>query len=564
MKEMIEKNLKKALKELDIKLREEEIEKFIEIPKSYELGDYSFPCFFLSEKLKQEPKEIALNLRKAIGTPPSYFEDVQTSGAYVNFFINKKMFAKNLIQEILRKKEDFGKIGFGKGKTIVVEFSSPNIAKPFGVGHLRSTIIGNSIANICEFEGFNVKRIDYLGDWGTQFGRLILGYSKFGDQAKLEKTPIKHLYEVYIKANKKEYEEESRKYFQQLESKEEKIFTLWKAFRELSLKEFKKIYKLFGIKFDVYEGEAEQTRKASDVIKKLKQKGILKKSRGALIVNLKKYGLGIVLIQKSDGTTLYATRDLAAAIKRYNRYKFKKMIYEVGQEQKLYFKQLFKILELMGYEWAKNCIHVEHGLYLGKNKKKFSTRKGDIIFFEDIFKKTLSLAKREIKERFPKIPEKELEKRAIKISLAAIFYGDLKNKRTNNIVFDIKRFVSFEGNTGPYLLYSYARASSISKKINPENKKFRFNIDKLEPQEIELVKKLSQFPEVVLSAYISLNPATIANYSYQLSQIFNEFYHACPVIGSKEEVFRIALVEAFRQVLKNSLALLGIKTIEEM
>jgi len=562
MKSLILKLLKKALKEKGVKLDKEEIEKFIELPPSSDMGDYAFPCFFLAEKLKQEPTQIALELREKIGTPPVMdFDDIQTSGAYINFFLNRKNLARKLIWEVLTKKEKFGKINLGRRKKVVVEFSSPNVAKPFGIGHLRSTIIGNSIANICKFEGFKVVRINYLGDWGTQFGKLLFGYEKFGNEDKLHTNPMKHLLEIYIKANKKIYEKPSREWFKKLEEKDKKAVMLWRAFKELSLDNFKKIYKILGVKFDEYSGESDSAKDIEKIIKQLKEKKLLKKSKGALLVNLKKYNLGVCLIQKSDGTTIYAVRDIATAIKRYKKYKFKKMIYEVGQEQKLYFKQIFKVLELMGYEWAKNCVHVDHGFYLDKDGKKFATRKGKTIFMEDIIDKTISLAKKEIKKRFPKISEEELEDRALKIAVAAIFYGDLKNNRLNNIVFDIERFVSFEGDTGPYIQYSYARASSILRKTKNKDK---LNIIELGPKEFELVKKLSQFPEIVLNSYVHLNPAIIANYSYQLAQIFTEFYHTCPVIGSEQESFRLALIEAFRQVLKNSLSLLGVKTIKEM
>ena len=336
---------------------------------------------------------------------------------------------------------------------------------------------------------------------------------------------------------------------------------LWKLFRGFSLEEFKKIYKTFGIKFDVQEGEATYNKKTKKIIRELKEKKLLKKSEGADIVDLRKYDLGVSLIKKSDGATLYATRDIAAAIERHKKYKFEKMIYEVGQEQKLHFKQLFKILELMGYDWAKNCGHIYHGHYLDKNGKRFRTRKGKTVCMEDILNETLVMAEKEIKKREPKISKRELKERATRIAISAIFYGDLKNNHKNNIVFDIKKFVSFDGNTGPYILYSYARASSIMKKAPKEKK---FEVYDLEETEVALVKKLSQFPEIVLNAYKSLNPSVIANYSYQLAQIFNEFYHACRVIGSEQETFRLALVQSFRQVLKNSLELLGIETIEEM
>lgn len=562
MKKAVVKILKKALKEKGVSFKDEEIERMIEIPPNPELGDYSFPCFSLAEKLKDNPSQVAIELREKIGDAPATdFQDVQSKGPYLNFFVNRKSLARQVVWDIINQKKNFGMTDIGKNKKIVIDFSSPNIAKPFSIGHLRSTIIGNSLANILEFQGFKVIRINYLGDWGTQFGKLILGYEKFGNEKKLEKDPIKHLMEIYVKANKKQYEKGARAEFKKLEEGDRKALMLWKLFRGFSLEEFKKIYKTFGIKFDVQEGEATYNKKTKKIIRELKEKKLLKKSEGADIVDLRKYDLGVSLIKKSDGATLYATRDIAAAIERHKKYKFEKMIYEVGQEQKLHFKQLFKILELMGYDWAKNCGHIYHGHYLDKNGKRFRTRKGKTVCMEDILNETLVMAEKEIKKREPKISKRELKERATRIAISAIFYGDLKNNHKNNIVFDIKKFVSFDGNTGPYILYSYARASSIMKKAPKEKK---FEVYDLEETEVALVKKLSQFPEIVLNAYKSLNPSVIANYSYQLAQIFNEFYHACRVIGSEQETFRLALVQSFRQVLKNSLELLGIETIEEM
>lgn len=562
MKELVVGLLKKALQKKGVELNEEEIDRLLEIPPSADMGDFAFPCFFLSEKLRKEPRQIALELKREIGEPSAAdFENIQTAGPYINFFFNRKILAGKLVRDILAQKNNFGKTNLGAGKKLIVEFSSPNIAKPFGIGHLRSTIIGNSLANICEFLGFKVVRLNYLGDWGAQFGRLLAGYEKFGNEKKLQKNPISHLLEVYVKANKKGFDKKSAEWFKKLEDGDKKALKLWKLFRKLSLKEFEKIYRIFGIKFSEYIGESMYNKKMKEVIQELKDKNLLKKSEGAWLVDLNKYGLGVSLIEKTDGTTLYATRDLASAIERHKKYKFEKMIYEVGQEQRLYFRQIFKILELMGYGWAKNCIHAEHGHYLDKDGKRLATRKGKTIFMEDIFNETLDLAKKEIIKREPKIRKKDLEQRALKTAIAAIFYGDLKNNRTNNMIFDISRFISFEGDTGPYLQYSYARASSILRKTK---NKGNFEVHSLEPREIELVRKLLQFPDVVLDAYKNLNPSIIANYSYQLSQIFNEFYHACPVLGSESEVFRLALVSAFRQVLKNSASLLGIKLLEKM
>jgi len=562
MKEIVIKILKKALKEKDISLKDEEIERLIEVPPLPEMGDFAFPCFFLSKQLHDSPKQIAIELREKIGTPNATdFEDIQTNGPYINFFLNRKSLAKKVVWEVITQKKSYGMSGVGKKKKVVVEFSSPNIAKPFGIGHLRSTIIGNSIANIYEFTGHKVVKINYLGDWGTQFGKLIFGYNKSGSEKKLEKDPIKHLMELYVKANKKIYEKNAREEFKKLEEGDKKSLMLWKLFRTLSLEDFKKIYDELGISFDSLDGESNYNKKSGEILELLKKKNLLKKSKGAYVVDLTSYGLEHALIEKSDGTTLYATRDLAAAIDRFGKYKFEKMFYEVGREQELYFKQLFKILELMGYKWAANCIHVYHGHYLGKDGKKFSTRKGKTVFMESILKETKILVQKEILKRTKKLSKSELNERVNKIAMASIFYGDLKNNRANNIVFDIKRFTSFEGDTGPYILYSYARASSILKKA-PEQKKFE--VYDLEDKEVELVKKLLQFPNTVLEAQKSLNPSLIANYSYQLSQTFNEFYHTCKVIGSEQEAFRLTLIQSFRQVLKNALKLLGIETVEEM
>jgi len=567
MKELVVSLLKNALDEIGLKLEIQQIENFIERSPSSDLGDWAFPCFFAASKLKQNPHETALTIREKLGSLPGTenFEDIQVKGGYVNFFVNRKQLALSLVKEILKKKDNFGKTDLGHRKKIIVEFSSPNIAKPFGIGHLRSTIIGNSLAKICEFNNFKAIKINYLGDWGTQFGRLITSYKKFGDARKLNsKEPIKYLLQLYVKANKKQYDKKAQEEFRKLEEGDRENLKLWKKFKKLSLKDFEKIYRKLGIEFDIVSGESFYNSSLIKIVDMLGEKKLLKKSQGALIVNLKKYNFGVCLIKKADGSTIYAVRDIAAAIDRHKKFKFEKMIYEVGQEQNLHFKQFFKVLDLMGYEWAKNCFHVSHGLYLGDDGKKFSTRKGKTIFMEDIFEKTIKLAEKEIKKRFPGISRKTLDKRASKVAVAAILYGDLKNKRTSDTVFNIKKFISFEGNTGPYLLYSYARASSILRKAKGKLQK-NFQIpEELEEKEIELIKKFSQFSEIVLKSYSELNPAIIANYSYQLAKIFNEFYHACPVIDSRKKEFRISLVKSFKQVMKNSLALLGIDVLEKM
>lgn len=563
MKKQVAQIIRKALKKLNVSMKLEDVEKRLEIPPKVDMGDFSFPVFFLRDKTKILADELAIKLREEIGNiPETDFDDVQTVGGYVNFFLDRKNMARKVVWEAITRKSKYGMSKIGNKKKIVLEYSSPNIAKPFGIGHLRSTIIGNSLANIAKFIGYKPVRINYLGDWGTQFGKLIYAFEQWGNEDKLMNDSINHLMKLYVKVNKyKKYEEPSRETFKNLESKDRKSMMLWKLFRKLSINEFNDLYKQLEIKFNVISGESESVKTTQRIIDELKDKKLLKKSKGAWIVDLEEHNLGVVLIQKTDGTTLYSTRDLAAAINRYEKYKFEKMIYEVGQEQKFYFRQLFKVLELMGYKWAVNCIHVDHGLYLDKDGKKFSTRKGKTVFMQDILDKTISLTKKEIKKRFPKLAKVELEKRAKKVALGAIFYGDLKNQRKNNMIFDLNKFTSFEGNTGPYIQYTFARATSIIKKAKDQA---RFKIKDLNSQELELVKKLYLFQDTVVEAFNSLSPSVIANYCYAICQKFNEFYENNWVIDSENESFRLALVEAFRQVLKNAMGLLGIDMLDEM
>lgn len=548
-----------------ISLPKEEILSSIEKPKNEEFGDFSFPCFNLAKKQGKNPNEIARDLAATLySLKKEEYEKIEAKGPYINFFINPLFLAKHLLKEILKKREKYGSSDIGKNKKVVLEFSSPNIAKPFGIGHLRSTIIGNALAKIYSFSGFKVIKINYLGDWGTQFGKLILGYKKFGIKKEFEKNPIKHLLDIYVKVNEDaSLEEEARARFKKLEEGDKEAIYLWKKFRKLSIKEFNKIYNTFNISFDVISGESFYNKKISKIVSLLQEKNLLKESEGALIVDLEEHGLGKCLIKKSDETTLYASRDLAAAIERYEKYHFNKMIYEVGAEQKLHFRQIFKILELLGFSWAKDCIHIEHGLYLDKDGKKLATRKGKTIFMEDLFKETTDLAENEIKKRFPKISQKEIAKRAKAIALAAIFYGDLKNYRANDLVFDAERFLSFEGDTGPYLLYTYARAKSILRKV-PRSSTKTISFNKIAEIEKKLLLHLNYFPEEIENSLKTNNPSLIAHYSYNLSQIFNEFYHTQKVIDSENQQFRILLVSATAQVLKNALDLLGIKVLEKM
>jgi arginyl-tRNA synthetase len=554
MKENIIEAIAKSLN-----LDEKRIGSLLEVPKDPSLGDYALPCFTFAKDLKKNPVEIAKDFATKINSKD--LEKVIAVGPYVNMFLKKAEMAAETVKQILRQKDRYGSSLEGKGKVVAIDLSAPNIAKPFGIGHLRSTIIGTSIANIGKFLGYKPIKINYLGDWGTQFGKLIVGYKKFGDAKKLRKDPINHLLELYVKVNQDEnLEEMAREEFRKLEQGDKKNLALWKSFRNLSLKEFDKIYKILGVKFDVLSGESLYNKKMEKVVEMLDKKSLLKESEGAQVVDLSQYDLGVCLIKKSDGATLYATRDLAAAIDRYEKYKFHSMVYEVGSEQTLHFRQFFKILELLGFEWSKNCVHVGHGLYLDTDGKKFSTRKGKTVFMADILLETINLAKKEIQAR-EKVSAAELEKRSKAIALAAILYGDLRNYREQSVVFDIDRFLQFEGNTGPYLLYTYARAQSILRK---SKKSVSFKATNVSEGERNLVNHLAAFPNVVREAYAGYAPNVIANYAYDLSQKFNEFYHAEQVIGSENESFKLALVKSTTIVLKNALSLLGIPVLDKM
>jgi len=555
MKDVVVDLLSKKLK-LDVS----EVENLVEVPPKDDMGDFAFPCFRLAKKMKSNPMKIAEDLAEKFRKElPKEISGVDFNGAYVNFFIDKGILAKGVLDKVMKK--GFGENVLGKGKTVCIDMSSPNIAKPFGIGHLRSTIIGNSIGKIAEVNGFKVVKINYLGDWGTQFGKIILAYKKWGDEKKLKKDAVGHLQELYVRVSTDEIlDDDARAEFKKLESGDGENLKLWEKFRKLSLKEFDEIYDLLGVSFDVVSGESEYNDKMDVIVEELKKKKLVKKDEGALIVDLKDEGLGVALIQKSDGTSLYATRDLAAAKDRKAKYKFNQMIYEVGQEQRLHFKQVFKVLEKMGYDWSDECVHVAHGLYMDSDGKKFSTRKGKTVYMVDILEEVIDKAKKNLLAR-EKLAKKELEVRAKKIALAAIFYGDLKNNRENNMIFDVDKFLSFEGDTGPYLLYSYARASSIVRKV--KSKKTVKILD-LKDAEIKLLKKIDSFGDVVGKAYENLAPNLIANYAFELSQMFNEFYHSCPVLGSDEEGFRLKLVDAFRVTLKKALDLLGIEVLEEM
>ncbi|MDI3543964.1 MAG: arginyl-tRNA synthetase [Candidatus Woesearchaeota archaeon] len=550
-------------------LAKEDVLFLLEKPPSLNLGDVAFPCFSLAKIQRKSPNIIAAELAKSLEElveRPEIIEKVNAVGGYVNFYFNRELYSYQIFTDIFSQGEKYGNNSSGEEKRIVIEMSSPNIAKSFGIGHLRSTIIGEALSRIYKANGYDVIKINYLGDWGTQFGKLIYGIKKWGVSAKLKEDPINYLQELYVKTNlemNEEVEAAARNYFRLMEEGDEETLKLWREIRDNSLKEFNKIYSLLGVSFDDVSGESEYVEKSKQVIRELMSKGIAKESEGSIIVDLTDEGKSVGILRKSDGTTIYLSRDIAAAIDRKQRYEFNEMIYEVGAEQKLHFQQLFTILSKMGYEWSSNLKHIAHGLYLGADGKKLSTRQGSSVKMKDIWDYTFNKVTDELKKRQgDNLLEEDFEK-AKKITRAAIFYADLSNYRENDIKYNLDAIVSMEGDTGPYLLYSYARCKSILRKLGYTRQR---NPLKTKPtdKEYSLISKFIEFPDVVLRAKENDDPSVIAKYSMELAKEFNSFYAHCRVKGSGRENYRAQIIDAYSSILRNSLNLIGIETIERM
>lgn len=557
--------LVKRIKE-HVDMPEEKIEALIEIPPRPEMGDYAFPCFQLSKVLRKAPNLIAEELKTNIDKEG--FEKIETMGPYLNFFVDKSVFTQNTLEKILSEKENYGKTNSGKGKNVAVEYSSPNIAKPFHVGHLFSTSIGNSLYKILSFEGYNCTRINHLGDWGTQFGKLISAYKRWVDEEALENEPIKELLRIYVKFHDEaekdpSLEEEGRMHFKKLEDGSEEEVRLWKRFRDLSLKEFNKVYEMLNVEFDSYAGESFYGDKMDAVVEEIDKCGLLTESNGAKVVMLEEYNMPPCIIKKSDGATIYATRDLAAAVYRKDTYDFDKSIYVVGLEQSLHFKQVFTTLKLMGKEWADYCKHVGFGLVRFADRK-LSTRKGEVIFLEELLNESIEKTTAVIKEKNPDLANKE--EVAKKVGIGAVIFTYLKNNRERDIVFNWEEMLSFDGETGPYVQYSYARGKSILRKAG--NIEGSINYKKLSSkEEFELAKTLSSFNEAILYSIDKLEPSIVTRYVIDVAKGFNKFYNAHSIVNAEDEetkVARIKLVEATCQVIKNGLNLLGIDVVEEM
>ncbi|WP_386119889.1 arginine--tRNA ligase [Weissella cibaria] len=535
----------------------------IEVPKDSTMGDFAFPTFLLAKERHMAPNQIAATVAEAIDA--TNFKAVQAAGPYVNFFLNQLTFGTDVLQTVLMN-QDFGHNTDGEAGHVTIDMSSPNIAKPMSMGHLRSTVIGNSLAEISKANGYQPIKINHLGDWGTQFGKLMSAYKRWGSEDEVKADPINTLVKYYVRFHEEAKEnpaldDEGRAWFKKLEDGDEEARQLWSWFREESLKEFMELYETLDIEFDSFNGEAFYNDKMDGVIDTLKEKGLLIESQGAQVVDLEKYNLNVAMIQRTDGATLYMTRDLAAAIFRKKNYNFVKSLYVVGGEQREHFMQLKAVLKEMGYEWSDDVEHIPFGL-ITVDGKKLSTRSGRIILLKDVLKDSVDLALQQINEKNPTLGNKELV--AHEVGTGAVVFHDLMNERIGNFDFKLEEVVRFEGDTGPYVQYANARAQSILRKAgNPELDMSNLVIDDENVWETE--KLLADFGDVVRRAWRDREPSVIAKYALNLSRTFNKYYANSKILAEDEQLnARLALVTAVSQVLTESLRLLGVKAPKEM
>lgn len=562
-KKLISESIKSEIEDLTL----EEITALIEVPPNKEMGDYAFPCFKLAKIFRKAPNAIAEDLAGKI-QPTDDINKIINLGGYVNFFVNKESLAKKVINQVLSEKENYGKSEFGKGKTVVVEYSSPNIAKPFHIGHVRTTVIGNALSKIYQSQGYHVEKLNHLGDYGTQFGKLIVAYKLWGDKQAVEKDPIKELLKLYIRFHdeaetKPEMEDEAREWFTKLENGDEEAKDLWQWFRDESLKEFSRVYKLLDIEFDSYVGESFYSDKMPAVIEELKEKNLLEESDGAMIVNLEDSKLPPALIQKRDGSTLYLTRDLASAFYRKKLYDFDKSIYVVGSQQELHFKQCFEIIKKMGYEWYKDMIHVQFGM-VALEEGTMSTRKGRVVFLEDVLNQAIDRTRQIIDEKNPEA--ENIDEVAKAVGVGAVVFQELSNSRIKDYTFSWDRTLSFEGETGPYVQYTHARCCAVLRKAD-QPVSADINYELLSDQDAaDVLSVLENFNKSLMTAMKKNEPHIVTRFVLDLAQAFNKFYHNSPILVDDADLraARLALVEATRQTIENALKILGMKAPQKM
>lgn len=545
----------------------------IEIPADSNMGDYAFPCFKLAKVLRKAPPLIAAGIAESI-SENEIFSDVQQVNAYVNMFVDKEMMAQQVVSQVLAEGRDYGRSHVGEGKKVIVEYSSPNIAKPFHIGHIRSTVIGNSIYKIYDFLGYDTIRINHLGDYGTQFGKMICAYRRWGSKEDVEREPIKSLLSYYTKFHEEAekdpaLDDEARAIFTRLEHGEPEEVELWKWFREESLKEFNRVYNMLGIEFDSYNGESFYSDKMPRIVKELADSGIMEKDQGANIVRLDDYDLPPALITKSDGSTLYITRDIAAAVYRKETYDFYKNIYVVASQQNLHFQQWFKVLELMGYDWAKDCVHVPFGL-VSLESGTMSTRKGKVVFLEDVLNGAVDKTREIIIEKNPDLDEESIEEIAKAVGIGAVVFNELSNYRIKDYVFSWDHVLNFEGETGPYVQYTHARLCSIMRNAGEKITAAAsegFDASRLTGDSAHrLITLIYRLPEVIEEAGEKYEPSIVTRHIVDIAQAANKFYHDEHILVDDEEekTARVALVMAAETAIRNGLDLLGMKAPERM
>lgn len=538
----------------------------LEIPPKADMGDFAFPCFQLAKTLRKAPPMIAADIAEKIGDV-DILDKLEVKGAYLNFFIKKELFVKTMIENA--DVENFGSSNMGKGKTICIDYSSPNVAKNFHVGHLRTTIIGNSLYKIYSKLGYQVERINHLGDWGTQFGKLIVAYKAWGSKEAVEKDGVAELMRLYVKFHEEADKDDSlndqaRAWFTKMEHGDEEALDIWKWFVDISLKEYKGTYALLGMEFDHYLGESFYRDKTADVVKRLQDANLLEESQGAQIVNLDAYDMPPCLIMKKDGSSIYATRDLAAIFYRKDRWNFDKCLYVTGQEQKLHFAQVFKVVELLGNDWAKDSlVHIPYGL-VSLEGAKLSTRSGNIIYAEDILLEAIDKVKGVIAEKNPDLENKDEVAKIV--GVGAILFHDLYNQRIKDVSFKWDKVLNFDGETGPYVQYTYCRCASILRSIDHDaNATIDYSL-LLDEEAIALLKEINRFPQVVKDAAEKYEPSVVARFAMDVAQSFSRFYNADRV-NVEDATLRNArakLVDMTKHTLKDALDLLGIQCPEQM
>ena len=545
-----------------------DIVNFMEIPAKPEMGDYAFPCFRLAKTMRKAPNMIAADICSKI-EENKIFSKIEPVAAYINFFTDKSVYAAEVMESIAKMGENYGTSEEGKGKIIVIDYSSPNIAKPFHVGHLRSTVIGSALYKIFEKMGYECVGVNHLGDWGTQFGKLIEAYKLWGSKEEVEEKGISELTRIYVKFHEEaekdpSLDDRARAWFVKMQDGDEEAITLWKWFYDISIKEFERVYEKLGVKFDHYTGESFYNDKMAAIVDELKEKKLLTESNGAMIVDLEDAKMPPCLIIRTDGGTLYATRDITAAIYRKNTYDFDKCIYVTAIDQNLHFAQWFKVIEKMGYDWSKDLVHVPFGL-VSLEDGKLSTRKGKVVLMEDLLDEAVKKTMGIINDKNPDLPDKE--EVAKEVGIGAVIFDDLYNGRIKDIVFSWDRMLNFDGETGPYVQYTHARACSVLKKAGYVKGSAPIDYSVLtDDASVDVCKMLANYSAKIKEAASRYEPSVIARYLVDLSQAFNKFYHDNVILTDDENVrnARLAVVDAVRLVIKSGLEILGIKSPERM